>query len=147
MSAVTKIGRGPRRTVSRGVRGAALIEALVAMLIFMVGVLGLVGLQGSMTRAQSESKLRADAAFLASDVVSRMWLDLTSIANYNGTGCATQLLCKEWQGKVATTLPGGTGSVAVDTTTGDVAVTVGWTLPDGQAHRYITRTTVAKAGG
>lgn len=129
------------------VRGGALIEVLVAMLIFLIGVLGLVGLQSAMTRAQSESKMRADAAFLAGEIVSRMWSDLTNVASYHAGGCATQARCSEWQGKVATVLPRGTGAVAVDTATGDVAITVGWTMPNGQSHQYTTRTTVAKAGG
>lgn len=127
--------------------GGALIEVLVAMLIFLIGILGLVGLQGAMTRAQTDSKIRADAAFLAGEIVSRMWSDLTNVASYHAGGCASQARCKEWQGKVATVLPRGTGAVSVDTATGDVAITVGWTMPNGQSHQYTTHTTVAKAGG
>jgi type IV pilus assembly protein PilV len=139
--------RARRQTAaSRRVRGVVLIEVLVAMLIFMLGVIGLVGLQGAMTRAQTESKIRADAAFLASDVVGRMWSDLANMATYSGTGCASQTRCKEWQTKVAGSLPRGTGAVTVDATTGDVEVTVNWTMPNGDAHQYVTHTTVAKAG-
>jgi type IV pilus assembly protein PilV len=123
-----------------------LIEVLVAMLIFVLGVLGLVGLQGSMTRAQTDSKVRADAALLANDLVGRMWSDLTNMATYNGSGCASQVRCKEWQDKVANSLPKGTGAVTVDASTGDVAVTITWTMPSGESHHYVTHTTVAKAG-
>lgn len=128
------------------VRGVALIEVLVAMLIFILGIIGLVGLQGAMTRAQTESKFRADAALLASDLVGRMWSDLTNMATYSGSGCASQARCAEWQSKVATTLPGGTGVIAVDAPTGDVSITLTWTMPGGQSHKYVTNTTVAKAG-
>ncbi len=128
-------------------RGIALIEVLVALLVFMLGVLGLVGLQSSMTRAQTESKLRADAAYLASEAIGRMWSDLGSLASYHGSGCAGQARCKEWQDKVADFLPQGSGAIAVDAATGDVSVTVSWTLPSGETHKYLTSTTVAKAGG
>lgn len=116
------------------------------MLIFMVGVLGLVGLQGSMTRAQTESKVRADATYLASEVIGRMWSDLPNVATYGGSGCAAQARCLEWQSKVASSLPGGTGAVTVDASTGNVAVTITWTMPGGDTHQYVTQTTVAKAG-
>jgi len=127
------------------VRGIALIEVLVALLIFMLGVLGLVGLQTSMTRAQTESKARADAATLANEVIGRMWTDLDNLAAYNGSSCAGQARCSEWQDKVAGGLPGGTGAVGVDTGTGDVTITITWTMPGGASHKYVTSTTVAKA--
>lgn len=132
--------------VRHHVRGIALLEVLVAMLIFILGVIGLVGLQGAMTRAQTESKVRADAALLASDLVGRMWSDLTNMATYSGSGCASKAACSEWQSKVATTLPGGVGAVAVDAPTGDVSITITWTMPGGQSHKFVTSTTVAKAG-
>jgi len=127
-------------------RGVVLIEVLVALLLFMLGVLGMVGLQGSMTRAQTDSKVRADAAYLASELIGRMWSDLTNVATYDGSGCATQVRCKEWQDKVASGLPRGIGAVTVDATTGDVSVTITWTMPGGEAHQYVTQTTIAKAG-
>ena len=130
----------------QSLRGIALIEVLVALLIFMMGVLGLVGLQGSMTRAQTESKFRADAAYLASEAIGRMWSDLTNLNSYDGSGCASVARCKEWQDKVGTALPQGTGAVALDATTGDTTITVSWTPPGGETHRYITSTTIARAG-
>jgi type IV pilus assembly protein PilV len=138
-----KSGRSP--VTRRRIAGVVLIEVLISMLIFMFGVLGLVGLQASVTRAQTDSKVRADAAYLASELVGRMWADVTHIAAYNGTGCASTALCKEWQDKVAASLPRGTGDVTVDATTGDVAVTITWAGPDGQAHSYVINTTIAKA--
>jgi len=128
-------------------RGVALLEILVALLIFMVGVLGLVGLETAMTRAQTETKLRADAAALANELIGRMWTDLDNLNAYNGAACASQVRCAEWVSKVAQALPGGNGTVAFDAATGNVAVVIDWTLPGGQAHRYETHTTVAKASG
>ena len=75
-----------------------------------------------------------------------MWGDLTNAPNYNGAGCASQNPCKEWQDKVASSLPAGNGSVEVHAAAGDVAVTITWRLPNGGTHRYVTHTTVTKAG-
>ncbi|SOD22513.1 type IV pilus assembly protein PilV [Variovorax sp. YR752] len=143
MQSLSRHSQLPPASASR-VRGIALIEVLVAMLIFMLGVLGLIGLQSSMTRAQTESKVRADAAYLASELTGRMWADLNNLAGYNGTGCASQTRCLEWQTKVASSLPSGVGAVSYDGGSGNVTITVTWTMPNGDSHRYVTNTTVAK---
>lgn len=135
-----------RRTAAvRRQAGVALIEVLVALLIFMLGVLGLVGLQTSMTRAQTESKVRADAVALANELIGRMWTDIDNIGDYDADGCASQSRCSEWQGKVSRSLPAGTGAVDVDSVTGDVTISIGWSMPGGTAHKFVTSTTVAKA--
>ena len=61
-------------TRRRANRGFMLVEALVAMLIFAFGVLGVVGLQVSMTKAQTQSKFRADASQLAHAVLGGLCL-------------------------------------------------------------------------
>lgn len=126
--------------------GVALIEALVSMLLFSLGVLALVGLQTSMMKAQTDAKVRADAAYLASEVVGKMWSDLQNIGNYSGQACAEQTRCKEWQDKVAAMLPNGSGAITVDSSTNDVTVTIGWESPDQGAHRFVTHTTIVASG-
>lgn len=124
--------------------GVALIEALIGFLIFAVGVLGLVGLQAAMTKAQTGSKVRADAAMLANELIGTMWGDLSAnLISYSGTGCASYARCADWQRKVAAALPQGSSTVAVETITRDgsavggrVTVTLTWTLPEEGGHRY-----------
>jgi len=128
-------------------RGFVLLDGLVAMVIFMLGVLGMLGLQGTLTRAQSEAKYRADASFLASDLIGRMWSDTANLNGYSGSGCPSQPVCRDWMGKVAGTLPNSKGTVTVDASTGDVIVVVNWKSTGGDPHRYVTHTTIAKAGG
>ncbi|MDQ0588315.1 type IV pilus modification PilV family protein [Variovorax paradoxus] len=132
-----------RRAAARSrSRGVALIEVLVAMLIFMLGVLGLVGLQGTMTRTQTDSKMRADAANLASEVVGRMWVDIANLSAYAGATTCTAASCLEWRNKVTSVLPGGAAAIVV-AANGDVAVTVSWSMPGGETHKYVTRSTIA----
>lgn len=139
---LSKAFHGP----SASQRGVVLVEVMVAILLFILGVVGLVGLQSSMTRAQTEAKIRADATFLATEVLGRLWSDVNNISLYNGSACAGLPRCKEWQDKVSRELPGGTGAITVDALTGDVAVTVSWSLPSGETHQYVANTTVIKAG-
>lgn len=121
--------------------GVALIEALVGILIFAFGVLGLVGLQASMTRAQSSAKIRLDASNLSSELAGIMWSDAASnFASYTGSGCAAYARCKDWQAKVAATLPSGTGSVSVvNAALGEVLVTITWAVPNEGAHQFSAR--------
>lgn len=121
--------------------GLTLLEVLVSIIIFMFGILGLVGIQTSMIKAQTNSKFRADAAYLGAELRGRMWGDLANIASYNGAKCVSTQACKEWQDKVGKVLPSGTGEVAV-TGMGDVTITVKWTLPDGQSHQHVTESTI-----
>ena len=46
-------------------RGATLLEALIGILIFSVGILALVGMQALAIKHMSDAKYRSDAAFFA----------------------------------------------------------------------------------
>ncbi|HET8869192.1 MAG TPA: pilus assembly protein PilV [Aquabacterium sp.] len=131
----------------RAVQGFVLMDVLVSILLFSVGVLALVGLQAAMTRSQTESKVRADASYLASELLGQMWGDINSLSSYSTTGCASLARCKEWQDRVANSLPQGSGTVSTDASTGDVTVTISWTMPNGDQHQYVTQSTIVKAGG
>jgi type IV pilus assembly protein PilV len=119
-----------------------LIEVMVSVLIFAVGVLALVSLQAAMTHAQTEAKVRADAANLASEVVGMMWADANNLAGYATASCASTPQCAGWKNKVLVTLPQGSVQITTDAATGRVAITLGWTLPNGDPHTYSTATTV-----
>ena len=143
-SLLSKPRRGVGRTAQarRGLRGVSLIEALIAILIFAFGVLGMVGLQASMTRAQTSSKFRADAATLASEVIGLMWIDRGQLANYATANCSNHDPCLDWKNKVAKLLPGSTVAVAADGSTGAVDITLTWTVPGEGTHTYATSTSV-----
>ena len=68
------------RTAAR-CRGAALLEVLVAILITVIGLLGLAGLQAFAQRAEFESYQRAQALILLNDMVDRI------NANRKSAGC------------------------------------------------------------
>lgn len=136
----------PLPPTHRTASGFVIIDVLMAILLFSLGILGLVGLQTAMTRNQVDAKVRADASYLASELIAQIWANTSQLSSYTTSGCATLNLCKEWQDKVASTLPSGTGSVSATASTGDVTVTITWTNPGGEQHKYITQTTVTAAG-
>jgi type IV pilus assembly protein PilV len=57
--------------------GMALLECLMALLIFSVGLLGLLGLEARVMNISTDSENRNRAAMLASEVASAMWLNNT----------------------------------------------------------------------
>jgi type IV pilus assembly protein PilV len=131
----------------RSQQGVALIEALIAILIFAFGVLGIVGLQVSMTRAQSSAKFRGDASFLANELIGTMWGDLKNFAQYDTASgkCDAYARCTDWKSKVSTTLPGGTIEVKPwvgDPKDGDVDIKVSWSVPGEGEHKYLTSTNI-----
>jgi hypothetical protein len=55
--------------------GGFLLEALIGILIFAFGVLGIVGLQAHSLRVTNESQYRAEALTWPALVMSEMWTD------------------------------------------------------------------------
>jgi hypothetical protein len=70
----------PRR-LARPARGAApqrgsfLLEALISVLIVALAILGLMGLMARGLQDVDESKMRGEAAFLATSYIGLMWVD------------------------------------------------------------------------
>lgn len=142
----------------RNAQGFVLIEALIAMLLFAFGILGLVGLQASLTRAASSAKYRADAAYLAQDLIGTLWADSANLGSYNAANCAAYTPCRRWVEKVAATLPSGALSNILictdsDTTaactdasglqaTGRVSLTISWAVPNEGSHSYSTSSSI-----
>ena len=59
----------------KAMTGSALLEGLIAILVFSIGVLALLGLQVNAINAITDSKYRTDAAFLASQLLAQMSSD------------------------------------------------------------------------
>lgn len=127
---------------SRRQRGFALIEALIALLIFMLGTLGLVGLQASMTRANTSAKFRADAANLANDLVGTMWTDVSRLSSYATASCTAYERCAAWESRLQARLPGASYNISANGSSGEVSITILWTVPEEGSHRFQTATAI-----
>jgi type IV pilus assembly protein PilV len=132
-----------QRPGKRAPQGFVLLEALIALLIFSLAVLGLVGLQAAMTRATSGAKYRADAAYLASDLVGLMWTDSRNLALYDAGTCAGHPPCQRWMARVSERLPTGIGKAEVSKTDpGQVTVKVTWKAPSDELRQFQTTTAI-----
>ncbi|MCI1190473.1 type IV pilus modification protein PilV [Calidifontimicrobium sp. SYSU G02091] len=135
-----KAQRVPRRL---GQTGVALIEVLVALIILAFGILGVVGLQASMTRAQTSSTFRAEAAFLAQRLIGDMWADRANLAGYDTSAC--EAACEDYLRLVAARLPRGESTVTVNTATGAVTIEIRWTPPGEDTNRFTTATAITNS--
>jgi type IV pilus assembly protein PilV len=117
----------------RSQQGVMLIEALVAILIFTLGIIALMGLQANSIIQVSQAKYRTDASYLANRIIGRMWVDQANIASYTSAGAAGR---SDWDTAVAATLPAGAGTIAVNGS--QVTVTITWKQPeDIVTRRYL----------
>lgn len=96
--------RRPRRHPSA--RGVVLLDVLIAVLVFSVGVLAIVALQAVAVQQSSQAKYRADATMLANALISRMWLTDRQVATLSTSFATGGIGYDEWLATVAATLPG-----------------------------------------
>lgn len=145
-------------------RGIVLIDALVAILIFSVGIVGMVALQGSAVEMTGASNYRINAAMLTDQVIAQMWATDPSkieslFAGSGGSGGADYVTWFNSADCTSTTpatgcLPGvkaNPPSIAVaaqsisssGNTQYQVTVTVHWKAPsDNSAHTYVSVTAI-----
>ena len=127
--------------------GVMLLEALIGILIFSLGILALVGMQGLAVRLSTDARERAEASNLASQIVGEMWLNRTNLANYAYAGSGTPPTeLTTWVAQVEAQLPDAAAnrpvitiapSAMVDAGT-ETTVTLRWKTPsDAQIHQFI----------
>lgn len=133
--------------------GSFLLEALVAVLIVALGILGLVGLQARAMQDTDDSQYRGEAAFLANDVISQMWTsDQATLAANFATNATAGSPYDNFKTIVQRRLPGAdlqdpeitvTARGATASFGYDVLVTIYWQPPSAAwRHRYDATATV-----
>jgi type IV pilus assembly protein PilV len=97
--------------------GFTLIEVLVAVLVFSLGILAMTGLQASAIRMSTDAQQRAEATYLADQLLARMLVaDPTTAASFahkpGGTvqcaptgAASTNPIVTEWLTEVTSTFP------------------------------------------
>ncbi|KQX91416.1 hypothetical protein ASD34_26605 [Variovorax sp. Root473] len=135
-----------------------LIEALVAIAIFSLAVLGILGLQATAIRAVSDADYRAKASFFANQIVGRMWVDRFNVPTYalnaNAKACdpgdntAANPLVTSWLSGLSNAtnpgfLPGASGlqQQIVVGPNNIVTVTLCWQSPQDELTHNFTLTT------
>lgn len=113
-------------------RGAVLLEAMIAILLFSVGMLALAGLQTAMIKNTDDAKYRAEASFVAQNKISEIFLNTEGKATAGGYNVTDDPYPDLPNGLVTVDVAAGTGACGL------VNVTVNWSLPGGNVHAYST---------
>ena len=127
--------------------GSMLLEAFIAILIFSMGILAIVGMQASAIKASSDAKYRSDASMAANKLIGQMWVadrtPGTMQANFQGGAGANGAAYTAWLAEVTAELPGVADNppvVTIDPATSIVTISVRWKLPSeptsSPAHNY-----------
>lgn len=152
--------RAPRQ------RGIVLIDAMIAILIFSVGILGMVSLQGSAIEMTGAANYRINAAMQADQVIAQMWAapDPTQLSTlFQGSGgsggddyvawatsidcasstAATNCLPSAKAHPPSITVTKQAISSASSNAQYQVTVTVYWQAPsDSSVHKYVSVTAI-----
>jgi type IV pilus assembly protein PilV len=110
-------------------RGSAIVEVLVSLLLFSVGIVALVRLLGSAVKDTGEIEYRARATVIADEQIGRMWVDRGNLPGYVVDAAALP------------ELPGGTRTVGVQGNV--VTVSIGWQAPGGPPRNHVVVATLA----
>jgi type IV pilus assembly protein PilV len=123
-----------------------LLEALIGILIFSLGILAMVGMQAMGIKLASDSRDRAEASNLASQLVGEMWLDRAALPSYQYPGGTAPALTA-WITQVNAALPDaaanppivtvGASSLGASVGT-QTTVTLRWRNPtDTTVHQFV----------
>ena len=102
-----------------------LLEVLVGILIFSIGILGIVGLQARAVQLSVDSEDRSRAALLANEIVSTMWTQNTLTL----PTATTDAWLARVQDPTVSGLPSANGTVSAPDVNGVVTVTITWRSP------------------
>jgi type IV pilus assembly protein PilV len=118
-------------------RGVVLLEALVAILLFSMGVLALVGLQAAMIKNTSDSKFRAEASYIAQQKIGMLWADPDNILGNLEPEPGTDISAELPNGVRIVTRPDSVNFP------NQFEVTVKWQQPGQLQHSYTTTASIA----
>lgn len=130
----------PSLARQRKQNGVMLLEALIAILIFSIGILGIVGLQATAVKQSTDARYRAEAAQLAEQLMAQMWISNREVTNLQTqfNTCASSACpgFQTWLLNVRQQLPGVTANENVPEVEvrpdGVVAITLYWQPPNEQ---------------
>lgn len=116
-----------RSRILQAQAGVLLLEALIAILIFSLGILSLVALQATSIQLTSDAKYRTDATLLANRLIGRMWAGdrnaTTLQTNYDSTLAGPQFVAwRDNEVRGIDGLPGVAAAAGVATSTMPVVI-------------------------
>jgi len=146
--------------------GIMLLEALIAILIFSLGILTVVALQATSIKLTGDAKYRTNATLLANQLIGQMWVSPGDVAALKASFETGGTAYNAWladvtspeglpgvvaaSAGVTSTLPTVTVDATPGATAGQVTITLFWRTPemplnnDALRHRHIVTSQIVK---
>ncbi|KQX30342.1 type IV pilus modification protein PilV [Variovorax sp. Root434] len=122
--------------------GVALIEVLISILLFSLGILGLIGLQARAISLSIDAEDRNRAALIANDIATTMWTTRT-VAIDPAAGSPS------WNARASNPqaggLPGGSVTITADTAAKTADILITWRPPQRASSEQDSRLTTRVA--
>ena len=134
------ISNRTRRARHSPQRGSFMLEALIALLIVSLGILGTVGLYARSMQNVDDAKFRGEAALLANTLVGQMWVSdphpAPLLAQFDDTAMGPGYV--EFAALVAQRLPNSVAPIVTVTpgptpASSNVVITIQWRHPGDKA--------------
>lgn len=128
-------------------RGAVLLEAVISLLVFSIGITGALLLLATSVQVNSATQFRAQAALLIDEAIAGIWTGDRNPAEIGRRYASNAAEYLAWRARVEATLPGATVrppliQVGADNT---IAVVVNWRAPGADDfHQLVSVTRVAE---
>lgn len=129
-------------------RGGSLLEGLLALAVFSIGLMSLLLLLSAALVETGNARYRSEASALASDLIAQMWTGDRSLeALRERFDDAESTDYQRWLDSVHARLPGTDATNNLPVITIDdarhVSVLLRWQAPgDGKTHQLLTLTTI-----
>ena len=125
--------------------GSALIESLLALVVFSVGLLSLLMLLTSALKQSDNARYRSEASLLASDLIGQMWSGDRTLQSLRQRFDLASGAYQRWLVRVQSTLPGVTTDhnqpeLLIDDSR-NITLTLRWQAPsDTEQHQLVVVT-------
>jgi len=138
-------------------RGFTIVEALAALLVMAVGIIGIAALYSDQVQTNPDAQLHSEAATLAEEIADRI---RETSEGHAGFATTIGVLCEQqrkptlpqdiaareaacWEDEVERKLPSGLGTITRDTLTTPptYVIAVSWSAPDAGTASYVIRVT------
>lgn len=121
--------RHPATKMRQLQQGVVLLESLIAVLVFSMGILALVGLQAAMLKNTSDARYRAEATFIAQQKLGEIWANTKNHDAFAGYSVVNE--------DISSLLPEGLRTVAISAAPEcEVTVTVTWQQPGSDIRNH-----------
>lgn len=128
--------------------GGSLLEGLLAIVLFSVGLMSLLMLLSASLIETGNARYRSEASLLTSDLIAQMWTGERSLTELRARFTNPESDdYQNWLATVHSRLPGSSGTTNLPTISIDdqrqVKILIRWQAPgDGKTHQLLTLATI-----